>query len=341
MNRILIYLSLSLIILSSCKDKAPKQTFLPSVTGGMNDVVLVMSPQNWDTEAGEAIRRELLQQVQAVPQDERVVDIVWMPHDAFTKVVKKQRNVIITKIGPDYEAGMKIHKSLWAQSQIVVQLTAKNPEEFIDLIQKQGPAIISEIQKAELERLMSSYRKNREASIVEKLEKDHEVKLVVPKGYTVNLEDENFIWLDNRHRNVIEGILVYYYPYTDSSTFTEEFLVAKRDAILKKYVPGETEGSYAVTEHRFPLITSQYELNGKRYTYEIRGLWHVLEGMAMGGSFVSITQFDEARGRIVTVDGFLFAPGEDKRNLIKRLDAILYSLDFPEKKKEENTVQES
>lgn len=334
MKRTLIYLLFAIIALSSCKNQKSTQKFLPHVIGGMNDVIVVMSTSNWDAEAGNVLREELLQQVQAIPQDERIFDIIWMPHEAFDKAIKKQRNIIITKIGPDYQPKVQYLKSLWAQSQIVIQVTAPNEDAFIQLFQKNAKNIASQIQEAELERLMSNYKKSPESTIIKKLNEEYNINLTVPSGYTVNLEDENFIWLDNRHRNVIEGLLIYSYPYTDSNTFSQEFLVKKRNEIFKKYVPGETDGSYPTTETRFPILVNEYELNGNRYTFEMRGLWHVVEGMAMGGSFVSITQYDEVRKRIVTVDGFLFAPGEEKRNLVKRLDAVLYSLDFPADKAE-------
>lgn len=334
MKRTILYLSLAIIAFSSCNKQKTTQKFLPHVIGGMNDVIVIMSTSNWESDAGDLMRKELQQQVLAIPQDEQILDIIWMPHEVFDKAIKKQRNIIITKIGPDYQPKIQYHKSLWAHSQIVIQIMAPNEDAFIELFEKNAKNIIAQIQEAELERLMSSYRKSPESAIIKKLNEEYNITLTVPKGYTVNLEDDNFIWLDNRHRNVIEGLLIYSYPYTDSNTFSQDFLVKKRNAILKRYVPGETRGSFPQTETRFPILVNEYELNGKRYTFEMRGLWHVIEGMAMGGSFVSITQYDEVRKRIVTVDGFLFAPGEEKRNLIKRLDAVLYSLDFPSDKVE-------
>lgn len=329
MKRTLLFLSLIVFALTSCNKGKTSGTLLPHVIGGMNDVVVIMSTKNWDGTPGDTLRTKLLQQVPAIPQDERIFDLVWMPHEAMDKGIKKQRNIIITKIGPDYQKKIQFHKSLWAQSQIVIQLMAPTPEAFIELFNEHSNKIISSIQQAELDRLMDNYKNSAEPNVIKKLYDKYEVKLTVPKGYSVNLENEDFIWLDFRHRNVIEGILIYSYPYTDTNTFTTDYLVAKRDEIFKKYVPGEVEGSYPATETRFPILASEYQLNGNRYTYELRGLWHVIDGMAMGGSFISISQYDEARKRIVTVDGFLFAPGEEKRNLLKRIEAILYSLDFP------------
>ena len=55
----------------------------------------------------------------------------------------------------------------------------------------------------------------------------------------------------------------------------------------------------------------------------------------MGGPFVNITQLDEKRNRIVTVEGFVYAPGNDKRDLLQQVEAIIYTLDFTDNQKEQ------
>ena len=45
-------------------------------------------------------------------------------------------------------------------------------------------------------------------------------------------------------------LIVYTFPYTDPNTFTEEYLVAKRDSVLKANLPGSFPGSYMQTEMR-------------------------------------------------------------------------------------------
>ena len=64
--------------------------------------------------------------------------------------------------------------------------------------------------------------------------------------------------------------------------------------------------------------------------YEIRGLWKLKEGEAMGGPYVSHTRLDKTNSRIVTTETFLFAPGQKKRNPLRQAEAILYTLTLPE-----------
>ena len=48
----------------------------------------------------------------------------------------------------------------------------------------------------------------------------------------------------------------------------------------------------------------------------------------MGGPFVSHAQLDEARQRVIVVEGFVYAPETDKRNFLRRIEAALFTLEL-------------
>ena len=60
----------------------------------------------------------------------------------------------------------------------------------------------------------------------------------------------------------------------------------------------------------------------------MRGLWKVQNDF-MGGPFVSLTVLDPSKKRVVTVEGNVYAPKNNKRNYIRQLEAMIYSLEFP------------
>ena len=55
-----------------------------------------------------------------------------------------------------------------------------------------------------------------------------------------------------------------------------------------------------------------------------------MEGDAMGGPFISHTLDDSIRHRVITVEGFVYAPEMKKRNLMRQLEAVLYTLKVKE-----------
>ena len=81
------------------------------------------------------------------------------------------------------------------------------------------------------------------------------------------------------------------------------------------------------TEMRYPTEMTTFDLD-KKYTVKLRGLWLMKNGLAMGGPFVSITQYDQKNNRIVTAEGFVFAPNHKKRDLVRRVEAVISSLEF-------------
>ena len=61
---------------------------------------------------------------------------------------------------------------------------------------------------------------------------------------------------------------------------------------------------------------------------EARGLWGLFghPGDLMGGPFVSYTLLDTVYNRVVTLDGFLYAPSDPKRDLLRQVEAVLHSM---------------
>jgi hypothetical protein len=62
-----------------------------------------------------------------------------------------------------------------------------------------------------------------------------------------------------------------------------------------------------------------------QYGRLIRGLWRV-ENNFMGGPFISLSTYDEVNNRIITIEGEVFAPKFDKREYLRELEAIIFSL---------------
>ena len=127
--------------------------------------------------------------------------------------------------------------------------------------------------------------------------------------------------------------MIYYYPYTDTNTFTPEYLIRKRNEFLHRYVPGPTKGSYMTTESQYPVIFREMAKDGD-YLVELRGLWK-LEKAFMGGPFISYTFVDEQHNRVVTIMGYVYNPSQDKRDLVRQVEAILYTFQYPEQAKEQ------
>lgn len=70
------------------------------------------------------------------------------------------------------------------------------------------------------------------------------------------------------------------------------------------------------------------------YTLEARGLWR-MKGDFMGGPFVSHTRLDKKNQRIITAEIFVYSPEKMKRNLVRQMEASLYTLKLPDEKQQD------
>lgn len=66
-------------------------------------------------------------------------------------------------------------------------------------------------------------------------------------------------------------------------------------------------------------------------------MWQ-MENDMMGGPFVSHQVVDEKNNRVIVVETFLYAPNKKKGDLIRKLEAALFSLKLPADKDIENSV---
>lgn len=136
---------------------------------------------------------------------------------------------------------------------------------------------------------------------------------------------ERVMYLSGVGHDVQQGIIVYDYPYQGDSLFTPAFQVALRDSITAAHVRSSFDAPMRVED----LIPAQgREVNVlNNFGYEMRGLWR-FDRPIMGGPFISLSMVDKKNERVITVDGYVFAPKFDKREFLRELEAIAYSLNY-------------
>ncbi len=317
-----------LLLNFACTNRDGK-VFIPNVSGKSGELLIVIEDELWKEETGKALRKVFMTEYPSLPQDEPYFDITHIPTDAFTDLFKSHRNIVLIKINPDYNNDkIVVKKEVWAKTQIYVEIQAKGRKNLEKMIVNNSEKLRNYFLSAELNRKTDYFKKYEEVSIRKKIEEKHKISLVFPKGYEIYKEDTNFVWVHQETPRLHQGIIVYYKEYTDTANFNVNRLLDRRDSILKKYIPGSAKNSYMTTERRLPVATKVFMRNGN-YTLEIRSLWKVVNDF-MGGPFVSYTTLDKERNRLITVEGFLYAGKQDKRNFLWDLEAILNSLKFME-----------
>ena len=323
-NIYLIFLSIALsFLIVSCGSDSTQ--LRKNITGRAGEMIVVISKESWDDKAGEAIREALAQPQIALPQEEPLFDLIDIPHSAFKDIFKSTRNIIRTSISPNVDkTGITFTDDVWAYPQATVQIIAKNQDEFVQLFNENKDKILSYFLAAEKERNTMNYNRIYEKAVYNVLDKELGITMKVPPGFRIVKQGDDFLWIQYDTPEIFQGIVIYTHPFVSDSAFTVNYQLPIRDSILKSKVEGPTNGSYMSTEKRLDQIFNVMKHNGN-YAAEMRGLWRV-ENDFMGGPYVALSELDVANQRVINAFGFVYAPSKEKRNLLRQVEAMIYSL---------------
>ena len=304
-----------------------ESSLMKASTGKSGEVLVVIQKHLWQGETGSILKKNLNVDFPGLPQSEPRFSVTNIPHVAFSNIFKNHRNIILTEVSSKITKSIITYKyDVYASPQLVINIKAKSTKELNQLLNSKIIEITDLIENTELDRLAKNYSRLKNKEIYNQLKKNHKIKLTVPKGYKLDVDTNNFIWISHETPLISQGILIYYYNYTDTNSFALENLLNKRDTILKYNVPGARENSYMSTDREFYLEFKEL-IKNERYTAEIRGLWNV-KGDFMGGPFVNTSFVDEKNNRIITIDAFVYSPKKDKRNYVRQLEAIVNSIEI-------------
>lgn len=329
MKRLFSTLPVLILLLSGCTEDG---TYAPNVSGAAFEVLLVIDDDVYRTPGGEAMFNVLNADMPHLPQAEPMFKMSRLPHQMFDNLLKTTRNIVFVRIDSTRYTGGKIQlsRNRWAKTQAIADVTAPDTGTLRTTLEKEGHRISEYFVKAERERMMSYYKANINNEALMRAFRQFGCQVAVPISLNKYVAGDNFLWMTNGNASgVRQDFIIYSVPYRSENQLTHESIVARRDSVLKANVAGGVKGSYMGTELRYEPPTTRFVKVNDAWAAETRGLWKMYEGESMGGPFVSLTRIDEINMRIVTAEGFVFAPGKDKRNPTRQMDAMVYSLRLP------------
>ena len=283
---------------------------------------------------GDSIVNVLTKEEIALPQSgmqgaEPIFDLVQIPPLAFSNVFKSHRNIISIKINPDLEkAVIKVDNNYWAFQQLYIRMEGPDKKSLAELIYNKDDFLVKTVRNAEIDRQVYLNNKVENTELYRSLLAKHKIITHFPKGFEARVDSSNFVWIQHDPMDMIQGVLIWDYPYGSEDQVDFAPLIAEHDKILKHNVPGGIDGSYMAIEFEAPMYSNTFEHND-HFVREIKGLWQMENGF-MGGPFVSWTFVDEKRDRLVTLFGFVYAPKYEKRNHIRKVESLLRTVDFPD-----------
>ena len=320
---------IAVISMSSC-DSNNNRSNLPRSIGNTSEILVVLqNERQWENTIGQSIKEYLGQEQYGLMQAEPIFDLAHITINNFSDMFKKHRNILIVNIDNKVTSTkVEVFEDKWASPQRIVRITSPNVSTFANKFPEYTDGIIEDYSEAERSRILSVFRPSSKNKVLNSVREAFNLDITVPQGFYVAKTEPGFMWIRKEVTDFSQGIIIISEPYRDEKQFLLNSIVARTNRDLKQYIPGESARTYMAIHDEFvPPLTKQVDDFASEYTIEMRGVWNV-EHDFMGGPFVSYTFVDPGNNQILTIYGYVYHPNKKKRNLLRQVEAIIYSVKF-------------
>ena len=324
MKKTLYFVLVIALVFFSCKPKSGGSIQVENFsTGKAGEMILAMDSALWTTEAQNAIIAVLQQPQKGLNQQEPMFDIIRCSNKDFASSFMRHRNIVQFDCSSNYSGNtIEIKKDAYTSPQIHVVIKGNDQNQCYQLFMEHQDEIIKALYDNDIARLQNAQRKLNNPALEEKVLKKFGIRLTIPDDYFVGREETDFLWLCYRTPKNDRFVMIYKTPATE---LTRDSLVAARNRITKAYIQGAVLGAYPIVSEisGYP-ITDSIKIHYHEGV-EQRGFWESVNDK-MGGPFYSFTTMTADGSSCITVDGFVYAPQENKRDYLREVEAIVKSI---------------
>ncbi|WP_281615850.1 DUF4837 family protein [Flammeovirga sp. SubArs3] len=343
-------------LLFSCQDNQGassnlEKSFLPSSKGKPGEMVLVIDSNQWNKKGsvGQLLYETVLGKTRGIlPQNEPSFTVTQVQPSGFNNILRQARNVLIvttfdkknreSKVVNSFfgEGVIKsllkeedkyffIKQDVWAKDQTVMLFFAKDEATMREILANPSKQYYlgEPFHEVETKRLQKTLQKEYDRNTERYLKENYKVSIHTMPGFKVAQSDKDFLWLRHPELSFDNNIFFVKFPYTDEKQFDPDYVLNLRDKLAKQYLYGDpsNQNSFVLTEDKIAPEVRSTKINGKQ-AMEIRGLWKT-NNLSMGGPFVGYLFPDNSGANLYYAEGFVFAPGMDKRELMREMEAEL------------------
>lgn len=313
--------------LASCSNGSSRKPLLPNVSGKAGEVIVVIEKADWEDALGNEVREVLAKDCPWLYVKEPLYSLVNVAPGGFADLFKVHRNIVMFQIDPQVvQSGVSIKSDVWAAPQCVIQISAVDAGQALELFKEKSEVITSALEQAERDRVIHNTLLYEERSIFTEVAEVMGGSPHFPSGYKLRKKTDDFVWIADEKQYTTQAVLIYRYPALPEDNFTEENIIAKRNEIMKENVPGMFDNTYMITAEYVTPTVEFIKYKGRDFA-QTRGYWEVYNDY-MGGPFVSHSFYSQDGSEIIVVEAFVYAPRYDKRQYLRQVESLLYSFEW-------------
>lgn len=298
--------------------------------------LMVVAPES----VYKGLVRHALDSLFQTPQDglnqvESRFDMVNISPSSFdgNTMFQSHRNILILEVDPQNINKIYMNKDVWSTPQVVIRMTSPDARSLDSMLMAYRGRILKEYYAQEYRRMEKIFSKTPGVKIINKIKEKYGFSLAIPEEFALAKmrTESDFTWVLKQTKDFDLHLYIYSYPYVDKRCFEEAVVLDTLDAILQRYVPGPSEGSYPGVERRDFFYTTDVLL-GDVNAVETRGLWRTYNDF-MGGPFVNYTFLSPDGSKVFILMGAVYSPSQRnkmsmKRDLLMQLEGICRSMKF-------------
>ena len=323
--------------------------------GSFGTAVVVMDSSQFNSQTAEAIRQTYGQGIFTLPGVQPMFDLRFRDFSSNDQLesLKRFRNLIIAAplsdstnvanfiralLSEEVEQQVKKGQAFafplenrWYRDQWTMILTAPTDSALAKQIRNSEVTLTESLLEKELERWKTEIYERGEQFELEdslwtnagwKIRIQHDWIRSIDTTYTNNQETNHFFTMRRPLPNNDRWFWAWWKEDVENVNFLDdEWINAKRDSLMEKWIRGTRDSSYVTTEYRREVNTQSFMLNGD-LAYETLGTWRMTND-AMGGPFANLTVYDDETQRLFIMEFGQFAPKYSKRRFVRQFRAML------------------
>jgi Domain of unknown function (DUF4837) len=362
MKYLKILAALSIMFLAACASDSARPSVGPTKAGDkvqahgrVNQVLVVSDSSLWKGPIGDTFFYYFSAPYILLPQPEPIFDLTHMtPEELAAQPLKKEFRTIIFiadlndehsttsrmtrfDLGPEKLAEVQkgkgynvtVGQDKWALKQQLFYVNGLGEDKLLECVGVNFPAIARKINERDQEVVKSTaYQGGEDTKLEGDIFAKYNLKMKIPKGFKQAKYDgkSNTLWLRSDQREIIANIIVHKLPYKDKSQLTKNGIKQIRNGVTGIVTTNQPKTYMRINDEDLPLFVENKTMNNT-YTVQAKGIWDIVNDFK-GGPFVSNLMLNSKTNELVLVDGFVFAPGKDKRNYMQELEFVLSTASF-------------
>jgi len=324
--------------------------------GEIDDIVVISNNSLWQTALKDTFEYYFESPFLILPQPEAIFRV---KHFSYNEVLEKplrkkfltmlvladmsdssspEARMVLKDLGEERvnnlltspDAGYAIAKNKWVNNQLIIYLVGDSQEDLERTIAAKFPAIAAKVRQHDRTKINKRVFYNRTNKGAMKLIKDtFDINIKIPADFIASaVKSKEIIWVRKETNKTSSSLIISRIPYKSQKQLSPDSLKHYVNAIGKKYIASQIEGSYMViNDHDLPLIHNTADFEGHSVT-EIRGIWE-LENDYMGGPFIAyLAPNPNRKDELILFLGFIYAPQKKKKPYVEDMEEIIRTVDL-------------